>query len=139
MATKKQKRRRQKLQRHEYEYVIETEEGEELTVDRLSEEKAEKEKEKEKARKQSTRGGGRTVEPPSIQRVAKRTAIFGPLIVVLVFIINPGLSTGQKLFNALVLIAFFVPFSYMVDLVVYRVFRKRQAGGKPTGGKNPGQ
>ena len=34
MATKKQRRRREKLQRHEYEYVVETEEGEEVVVDR---------------------------------------------------------------------------------------------------------
>ncbi|HVY60012.1 MAG TPA: hypothetical protein VHF22_00090, partial [Planctomycetota bacterium] len=33
MATKKQRRRREKLQRNEYEYVIETEEGEEVVVE----------------------------------------------------------------------------------------------------------
>lgn len=130
MATKKQKRRRQKLKRHEYEYVIETEEGEEFTVDRLSEEK----KEKEKGRQQRARGSGRKIEPPSLQRVLKRTAIFGPLIVVLIFLMNQGQSTSGKLAQALILVAFFVPFSYMVDVIVYRVFRKRQGGGKQPGG-----
>ena len=33
MASKKQRRRREKLQRHEYEYVVENEEGEEVPVD----------------------------------------------------------------------------------------------------------
>ena len=33
MATKKQRRRREKLQRHEYEYVVENEEGEEVPVE----------------------------------------------------------------------------------------------------------
>jgi hypothetical protein len=37
MPSRKQRRRREKLQRHEYEYVIETEEGEEIAVERLAE------------------------------------------------------------------------------------------------------
>ena len=132
MATKKQRRRRQKLQRHEYEYIIETEEGEEHTVDRLSEEGSER----EKARKQPERRGGRKIEPPSLQRVAKRTAIFGPLIVVLVFITSGNMTMSAKLFNALVLVAFFVPFSYVVDVIVYRFFRRRQGGAKQSGGRS---
>ena len=34
MPSRKQRRRREKLQRHEYEYVIETEDGEEIPVER---------------------------------------------------------------------------------------------------------
>ena len=131
MRTKKQRRRRQKLQRHEYEYVIETEEGDERTVDRLSEETSEK----EKAPTKPARRGRRKIEPPSLQRVAKRTAIFGPVIVVLVFITSSNVSTSTKLFNALVLVAFFIPVSYMVDLIVYRVTRSRQGGGAESGGR----
>ena len=32
MATKKQRRRREKIQRHEYEYIVETDEGEEVVT-----------------------------------------------------------------------------------------------------------
>ena len=33
MPSRKQKRRREKLKRHEYEYVLETEEGEEIPLE----------------------------------------------------------------------------------------------------------
>lgn len=122
MPTRKQRRRRQKLQRHEYEYVIETEEGDEIAVDKLSEHER-----KEKESKGSPDRRRRQVQKPSMQRVLRRTAIFGPLIFVLVFVTSPGLSNAQKITNALILIAFFIPFSYMVDVIVYRIFQRRQA------------
>jgi hypothetical protein len=37
MPSRKVRRRRQKLQRHEYEYVVETEEGEEIPLERPTE------------------------------------------------------------------------------------------------------
>ena len=82
MPSRKQRRRREKLQRHEYEYVIETEDGEEIPVERpVAAPKAEG---KSTARP-AARRGGREIPKPSMGRVVKRTAIFAPLILVVVF------------------------------------------------------
>lgn len=119
MSTRKQRRRREKLQRHEYEYVIETEEGE------VPVEPARRPGEGSKSAL-SARSGGRTVPVPSLQRVLKRLAIMGPLLLILVFATSGDLSTKGKVVNVLLLLAIFVPFSYAVDIAVYRMFLRRQ-------------
>jgi hypothetical protein len=125
MPSRKQRRRREKLQRHEYEYVIETEEGEEVIVERPDERA-------DKVEKRSASSGprdrrGREIPKPSLQRVLRRTAIFGPLILVVVFLTSgKDTTTAAKVYTAFVLLAFFIPFSYMVDVFMYRVFQRRQ-------------
>jgi hypothetical protein len=127
MPSRKQRRRREKLQRHEYEYVIETEEGEVVPVEKPTE--REKRNGKGSSRPAPTRGG-REIPPPSLGRVARRTAIFAPLIVVVVWLASASsVSTGAKLLNAVALIAFFIPFSYLVDVFMYRWFSKRRQSG----------
>jgi hypothetical protein len=124
MPSKKQRRRREKLQRHEYEYVIETEEGEEEVVESPS----------RSAKEPARRGGqqvvvdkrGREIKPPSWGRVLKRGAIFGPILIVLIFVTSGNLSTAAKVLNALVLLLIFLPFSYLVDMLIYRSVAKRQ-------------
>jgi hypothetical protein len=123
MPSRKQRRRREKLQRHEYEYVIETEDGEEITVEKPV--VAPKPDGKSTARPVARRGG-REIPKPSMARVAKRTAIFGPLILAFVFWTGGDSTTASKVFTAVTLIAFFIPFSYLVDSIMYRVYSKRQ-------------
>lgn len=127
MATKKQRRRREKLQRHEYEYVIETEEGEEITVERPGD------REKKAADKDSKAPRdrrGRPVPKPSLQRTLKRGAIFGPILVIFAFILGGNeLSTAAKITQAIFLLAIFLPFSHLVDVMVYRMVQKRQKQG----------
>ena len=125
MPSRKQRRRRQKLQRHEYEYVIETEEGEVPIENR-------REVEKRDGRRDGQRGGqlvdrrGRPIPKPSLARVLKRSAIFGPLLIAVVFLTTPEtMTTAQKVFQAAVLLAFFMPFSYLVDVFVYRAMLRR--------------
>ena len=130
MPSRKQRRRREKLQRHEYEYVIETEDGEEIPV--------EKPVAPTKAAAKSSRGpaarrGGREVPKPSMARVFKRTAIFAPLILVVVFLTGGDSTTASKIFTGVTLIAFFIPFSYLVDSIMYRVYTRRQQGGAGSG------
>lgn len=129
MPSRKQRRRREKLQRHEYEYVIETEDGEEIPVEKADA--------PTKAAKGSTRPaarrGGREVPKPSMGRVAKRTAIFAPLILVVVFWTGGDSTTASKIFTGVTLIAFFIPFSYLVDSIMYRVYTRRQQGGAGSG------
>jgi hypothetical protein len=129
VPTRKQKRRREKLQRHEYEYVIETETGEEIPVE--SPREAERAKEgdgKKAASKGPLDRRGRTVQPPSWRRVLRRSAIFAPLIGVVIYLTVPAdrRSLSTIVFNIALLLAFFIPFSYMVDVFMYRMLRRRE-------------
>lgn len=124
MATKKQRRRREKLQRHEYEYVVENEEGEEIVVDAPK---------SEAKRTASVKGPapvvdrrGRVIKPPSWQRVFKRGAIFAPILAILIWVTGGQLSTAGKLFNIVILLAIFLPVSYLVDSLIYRSVQRRQ-------------
>jgi hypothetical protein len=122
MPSKKVRRRRAKLQRHEYEYVVETDEGEEVLVERPAPD----------PKKEATKGTprdrrGREIPKPTLARVLKRTAIFAPLILVVVFLTSADDSTtGAKVYTALMLLAFFIPFSYLVDVIMYRTLTRRQ-------------
>jgi hypothetical protein len=125
MPSRKQRRRREKLQRHEYEYVIETEEGEEIPVEKP----VERTKPDSKASaRPPARHGARQIPKPSMARVFKRTAIFAPLILIVVFWTGGDSTTSAKIFTGVTLIAFFIPFSYMVDSIMYRVYSRRQGG-----------
>ena len=124
MPSRKQRRRREKLQRHEYEYVIETDDGEEIPIEKPTEPAAGDGKKPARTARQRR---GRDVPKPSMARVAKRTAIFAPIIIVIVWLFTAStVSTTAKLFNAVALIAFFIPFSYLVDVLMYRFFSNRQ-------------
>ena len=126
MPSRKQRRRREKLQRHEYEYVIETEEGEVIQVEKPVE--GTKPDGKASARL-AVKRGGREIPKPSMARVFKRTAIFAPLILIVVFWTGGDSTTTSKIFTGVTLIAFFIPFSYMVDSIMYRVYSRRQNSG----------
>lgn len=132
MPNRKQRRRREKLKRHEYEYLIENEEGEEVPLESPRElERKEAGKTGTKRPARTTNRRGRPIPQPSLERVLKRAAIFGPLLLVVTFITSPSLSTTQKILNAIILLAVFIPFSYVVDVMVYRAMtrrRKRQSG-----------
>ena len=135
MPSRKQRRRREKLQRHEYEYVVETDEGEEVV-----ERPTEREKKPEDSKRGGKRGrparAGRTreVPKPSLQRVIKRTGLVLPFALLVVFLFGRSLTMQQKIFQALLLLAFFIPMSYVVDVFMYRAYQRRQAkrGGGPT-------
>jgi hypothetical protein len=131
MPSRKQRRRRQKLQRHEYEYVIETEEGEEIPVERLPERddgrrRRDGEKGEGKADGVPLDRRGRPVQKPTLARVLRRAAIFAPVLAVFVYL-TAGEEFGLAgvVFNTLVLLAFFIPFSYLVDVLVYRAVLRR--------------
>ena len=132
MATKKQRRRRNKDRRHEWEYVYVDSEGEEVEVDEPEAGPRSPKKAEAKGRasgKPSQPRGGRTVQPPSWRRVGKRAVIFAPLMLVIVYLLQ-----GKKhdyaaaVIQTVFLLAFFLPFSYLMDRMMYRSYRKRQGG-----------
>lgn len=140
MATRKQRRRREKDIRHEYETVFLDDEGHEIEPP-PKEERAER----EKTKAAPARGRGRqprAVQPPSWQRVAKRAAIFGPLMLVLVFVLPAKNGRTSTITTALIFIAIFIPFSYLMDSMMWRSYQKRlnkplkdddKSRGKPGG------
>jgi len=140
MPTRKQRRRRQKLQRHEYEEVyIDPTTGEEVEVDpeELAELRPKKEPKAARSAKQAPAGRtrtGRVVQPPSWERVARRGAIFAPFMFLTVYLLAPKdhRAVAGLLLQTFVLLAFFVPFSYFMDRFTYRTYLRR-AGKDPDG------
>ena len=126
MPSKKVRRRRQKLQRHEYEYVVETEEGEEIALERPTE------REKDADGKPAKVSGpidrrGRPVAQPTWQRSFRRTAIFAPFILLFLFVTaGDEVTIFGVFFQTLVIVAFFLPFSYFVDRLIYNALWRRQ-------------
>ena len=129
MPSRKQRRRREKLKRHEYEYVVETEDGEELHVERLRDVEPDRNAPKTGGRPRNevlVDRRGRPIQRPSLGRVLRRAAIFAPILFVFVYLTaQDRLSPAGMVFNTLVLVAFFIPFSYLVDTMVYRMMIRR--------------
>ncbi len=132
MATRKHKRKREKLQRHEYEYVLEGEDGEEQSAPRLSELEAEKAKTAPRTPKgEMVDRRGRVVPKPSLERILRRGAIFAPLVFIFVYATGRNnLSTLGIVMNTAVILAFLLPFMFLVDSLVYRMALKRYGSGK---------
>jgi hypothetical protein len=128
MATRKQRRRRAKEQRHEYEVVYVDDEGNEVEVD--PEEVAPARKRESRTRSEPQRGGrlrGR-LEPPSWRRSLRRGLLFGPIFLAVVLLLNGNRQTlAQSVLNTLLLLVVFVPFSYFMDRVFWRSYQKRLA------------
>jgi hypothetical protein len=130
MPSRKQRRRRAKERRHEWEDVWVDDEGNEVEPppDDIQSRNGKRTTAPAKQR-QST--GRRVVQPPSWQRVGKRALIFAPLMFLTVSFLSSDLSLLQKALNTLFLLAFFLPFSYAMDVLMYRIYTRRsgRAGG----------
>ena len=133
MPTRKQRRREAKARRHEYEYVYVDDEGNEVAADQ-GELRTERNGQREAKPRKSQQGkpaarstGRRTVEPPSWRRSIRRAALFGPILIVAMVLLNRNQPFVQQVFPAVFLIAFFIPFSYFTDSLTYRMFQKRLA------------
>jgi hypothetical protein len=138
MATQKQRRRRAKEKRHEYDLVYIDEDGVERPVEREegprkppgrvgkgSSGKAPAGKGAAKSSGTSSRRG-RPVQPPSWRKVIKRGAIFAPIFFATVLLLGGGkITIAAAIVQSLLLIAVFIPFSYFMDRVVWRQQQKR--------------
>jgi hypothetical protein len=133
MPTKKQIRRQQKLKRHEYEEVYVDEEGRELDPEEAAEliGATQSPKAAKAERKQPAPRAGRTIEPPSMRRTVRRGLLFFPLMLVTVILLGNNLTLAQQIAQTVVLMAFFLPFSYFMDTMVYRSYQKRMARNEP--------
>jgi hypothetical protein len=111
MATKKQKRRRAKEQRHDYVWV--DDEGNELTRGRSPD-----------RRQVSTAPGS---PGALVAKDVQAGAIFAPIMFGTVLLLSPGLAMATKITQTLLLLAIFIPFSYFIDGFFYRSAQRRAA------------
>ena len=143
MPTRKQRRRQQKLRRHQYEEVYVDAEGNVVDVD-----EAEQPEPSGRGNGRAAAGparaaarsprAGRTIQPPSVRRALKRGLIFGPIMFILISILPGGsdISLLARVVNTLVLLAVFLPFSYVMDTVTYRLWLRRTGQAAPSRGKS---
>jgi hypothetical protein len=124
MPSRKQRKRRQKNRRHEWEYVYVDDTGEEVDAPDHAAISRNGKRTQQQPRKAQT-GAMREVQPPSWRRVAKRGLIFAPLMFLTVTFLSSELTIAQRLVNTAFLLAFFLPFSYAMDALMYRLYRKR--------------
>lgn len=139
MATRKQRKRRDKERRHEYEYVYVDDEGREVDVDEAATAGNGATGSGKRGRALSPRAvttrAGRVVEPPTWRRVLRRAGLFAPLLAVILYIMPGDNKTAATvLASTAMLMAFFIPFSYAMDSMMYRFAVKR--GAKPRGSKD---
>jgi hypothetical protein len=127
MPSRKQRRRRAKERRHEWEEVWVDDEGNEIEPPALGGDTASRNGKRTSVAPRS-RSGGRAVQPPSWRRVAKRGLIFAPLMFLTVTFLSGELTVTQRLVNTAFLLAFFLPFSYAMDALMYRMYVRR--GGR---------
>jgi len=145
MPTRKQRRRREKSFRHDYEFVLVDDEGNEVAVEespakrdaaqKPAASKAQATTPQRRKGAASTRSG-RVVQPASWRRVGKRGAIFAPLMFAVVSILDNRLGPAAHAAQTAFLLAFFLPFSYVMDTIAYRMYVKRTGAG-PTEEKAP--
>jgi hypothetical protein len=135
MATQKQRRRRAKEKRHDYDLVYVDEDGVEQPVERddaprkppsrfgrgTAVTKTQKTSPADKGRRR-----GRVVQPPSWPKVLRRGAIFAPIFFATVMLLGGGkISIPGAIVQTALLIGVFIPFSYFMDRVVWRQQQKR--------------
>ena len=136
MANRKQRRRREKGKRHEYEVVYVDDEGNE--VDYEPEESDPRHERRAAGRKSAEPSPRAGLQPPSWSRTAKRGLIFAPIMFATVLLISPDDATiAGQVVQTLLLLALFLPFSYFLDSVLWRSHRRRL--GKPTGTRATGK
>jgi hypothetical protein len=143
MPSRKQRRRREKTMRHEYDYVLLDDDGNEVPLD-PAELRAEREaKEKERAASRPTRGSStgsngrplRVPPEPSWDRALRRGGLMGGLmLVVFVFLFKNSAPLVMRLAWGLFYAGAFVPLTYFVDRMAYRTYERRVA---KTGAKKP--
>ena len=148
MPTRKQRRREQKLRRHEWEEVLVDAEGNEIPLDEASPETdkpsaspARNGREKRTARETKPRRSepasrGRVVQPPSWRRVLKRGLLFAPFMFLTVHLLSrEGETIAGKLSQTAFLLAVFLPFSYLMDSLTYRLWQRRTGAAEKARGR----
>ena len=139
MSTRKQRRRREKNFRHEYETVLLDADGteraldeEEIKADREARAQAKAEAKpaarKNGAQPQQRRGRGmREVTPPSWERALRRGGLMGGLMLIAFVFLFKNAPMGMRLAWGAFYAVAFIPLTYWVDRTAYRAYQRRLA------------
>jgi len=131
VSSRKQRRRREKLQRHEWEYVAVDGEGNESPVEPVKPKKtAATATTKGKTDSKGTRPRRplREVKPPSWNRAIKRGALFVPFLYLFLTAlehVDPLPAVGVALLYS----AVFIPMFFFVDRMAYRAYQRKVGAG----------
>jgi hypothetical protein len=132
VPSRKQRRRRLKERRHDYEYVYVDEEGREVEAPEEEQPQAPpRGKSPSGGRRATTTRAGRRIEPASWSRVGKRGLFFAPVMFLLIGLLGKNVSIAQRVYETVVLLAIFLPFSYFMDSMMYRSYLKRTGAAPP--------
>jgi len=134
VPSRKQRRRRLKERRHEYEFVYVDDEGREVEAPEEAQQQTPARgggKPASGRRVGATTRAGRRIEPPSWNRVGKRALFIGPVMFLLINLMGKNLSAAQRIYETVVLLAIFLPFSYFMDSLMYRSYLKRTGAAPP--------
>jgi|SRR4051812_12936131 hypothetical protein len=134
MPSRKQRRRREKTFRHEYETVLLDADGNEVPLDpdELKAERDAKARERaagKPAAAKKGRGGRVIREPvqPSWQRAFRRGGVMGALMLVAFIFLFKNAPIGIRLAWGVFYAAAFVPLTYWIDRTAYRTYQRRVA------------
>jgi hypothetical protein len=137
MPSRKQRRRREKSFRHEYDYVLLDHEGNEVELDPEARRAEREAKERQRAStakpsagKRPARGGGRTTRepnPPSWERAFRRGGVMGALMLLAFIFLFKNAPIGIRLLWGIFYAGAFVPLTYFVDRTAYRSYQRRLA------------
>jgi hypothetical protein len=136
MPSRKQRRRRAKELRHDYEVVYVDSEGREVEPPPQEERKPERQngdRGKHAGRGRAAGGRPRRIpQPPSWSRSGKRALMFFPIFLLAIWLISPHTSLVSRLLTAIAYSLLFAPLTYLMDRTAYRTYIRR--GGTPAGG-----
>ncbi|HST16709.1 MAG TPA: hypothetical protein VLK36_03505 [Gaiellaceae bacterium] len=138
MPTRKQRRRREKNFRHEYETVLLDSDGTERPLDEdevraereaRAQAKAETKPAPRKAgAEQQRRGRGmREVAPPSWERALRRGGLMGGIMLIAFVFLFKNAPMGMRLAWGAFYAVAFIPLTYWVDRTAYRAYQRRLA------------
>jgi hypothetical protein len=138
MPTRKQRRRREKNFRHEYETVLLDSDGTEHAIDpeELRSERAAKDQARAGSKPKPTGRGSqpagrsralREVAPPSWQRAFRRGGMMGGVMLVAFLFLFKSAPVGVRLAWGLFYAGAFVPLTYWIDRTAYRAYQRRVA------------
>ena len=126
MPSRKQRRRREKLKRHDWEYVQLDEEGNEIPVEPAELKKAQATT-ASNGKPRASRAGRtpREVKPPSWNRSIKRALIFVPFLYIFLSLGKNAPALPTRLGISVLYAAVFIPMFFFVDRIAYRAYQRR--------------
>ena len=127
MPTRKQRRRREKEKRHDYEVVYMDADGNEVPSDEVEEETARPAA--RGGRKQPARSArsARVPQPASWRRAVRRAFIFGPIMFIAIWLLEANAKPMARITIAAFYTVAFIPLFYLMDRLAYRAYHRRLA------------